>query len=182
MNIEEFTDRLHRLGIDVPAGTLRRWAAEGLVTAPRRVQNPAGRGRLSDWPETSVEEAAACWAVRHLTTRGAAPNVETMQRVRLLSRKLSETPFGIITGDVKPDGTRGLFLFSSALHPLVVNWAVTVEKVRRGWPVLKPARLTFRWTVAGTPHEGTLKTALVDATLEPADRNSVSIHSERIDV
>ena len=140
MNIKEFTDRLHRLGIDVPAGTLRRWAAEGLVTAPQRVQNPAGRGRLSDWPETSVEEAAACWAVRHLTTRGASPNVETLQRVRLLSRKLYETPFGIIRGDVKPDGTRGLFLFSSELHPLVGNWAVTVEKVRRGWPVLKPAR------------------------------------------
>ncbi len=182
MNIEEFTDRLRRLGIDVPAGTLRRWAAEGLITAPKRIQNPEGRGRLSDWPETSVEEAAACWAVRHLTTRGAPPTIETIRKVRLLSYTLYERPFDIIRGDVKSDGTRSLYLFSSALHPLVINWAVTVEKVRRAWPVLKPARLTFRWTIEGREHEGTLKNTLAGITLEQADRNSVSIHSERSDI
>lgn len=182
MNIEELSDKLRSLGITVPSGTLRRWAAEGLISAPKRIQNPEGRGRLSDWPEASVEEAAACWAVRHLTTRGAPPSVETIREVRFLSRTLYERPFGIITGDVRPDGTRGLYLFSSALHPLVINWAVTVEKVRRAWPVLKPARLTFRWTIEGRQHEGTFKATYVDAKLEPSDRNTVSIHSERTDV
>lgn len=182
MNIEEIITRLHTLGVDIPPGTLRRWAAEGLISAPQRTQNPHGRGRLSDWPETTVEEAAACWALRHFNTRWATPTVDAIKRTRRLVGKLRETPFDILKAGLKPDGNRAMFFFSYELHPLIVLWVTTVEKARHGWPIQKPAQVTFAWTIEGTPQAGTLKHTLVGVTLEAADRDVLQIHSERIDL
>ncbi|MGZ4883652.1 MAG: MerR family transcriptional regulator [Halobacteriota archaeon] len=184
MDITAVTDRLRALGVTIPTGTLRRWAAEGLISAPTRTQNPHGRGRLSDWPEPVVEEAAACWALRHLNTTWAVPSNDNIKRVRSLAHKLYETPTDILTAVVRPDGTRGVCFFSYELHPLIVLWATTVEKARHGWPILKPACVTFEWTIEGTPLEGTLKTTLVRVRLEESDDGSnwLQVHSERIDL
>jgi len=182
MNIEDITTRLHSLGVDIPPGTLRRWAAEGLISPPQRTQNPHGRGRLSDWPEASVEEAAACWALRHFNTRWATPTVDAIKRTRRLVGKLRDTPFDILKAGLKPDGSRAMFFFSYELHPLIVLWVTAVEKARRGWHIQKPAQVTFAWTIEGTPQAGTLKHTLVGVTLEAADRDVLQIHSERIDL
>ncbi len=184
MDVDAVIDNLRALGITIPAGTLRRWAAEGLISGPKRSQNPHGRGRLSDWPEASVEEAAACWALRHLNTVWAVPSNDNIKRVRSFAHRLYETPIGIMAGAVKPDGTRGMCFFSYELHPLIVLWATTVEKARHGWPILRPARVTFEWTIEGTPREGTFKKKLVDVNLEKSDddQNWLQVHSERIDL
>ncbi|MGZ4946858.1 MAG: hypothetical protein ACXV5N_10795 [Halobacteriota archaeon] len=182
MNIDTVTAKLRTLGLTIPPGTLRRWAAEGLINAPARVQNPKGRGRLSDWPDSVVEEAAACWVLRHLDMRWAKPTVENIKRVRSLVPQLYETPVGLWKHGVLPDGRRGMFLFSYELHPLAISWAVTVEKVRHNWRILKPARVTFSWTVEGTPRDKTLKLTLVDVTLAEADRDFLEVHSTRTDV
>lgn len=81
MNLEELQMRLQNLGADIPESTLRRWAAEGLIansiryTKPRKKKwgrpykgkdKEAQPGLFSYWPEESLQEAAATWAVRNL--------------------------------------------------------------------------------------------------------------------
>jgi hypothetical protein len=182
MNIEEFTARLRKLGLDIPAGTLRRWAAEGLISPPQRTQNPHGRGRLSNWPEATLEEAAACWAVRHFNTRWATPTTDAIRQTRQLAEKIRETPFDVLKAEIKPDGSRGMFFFSYEMHPLVVLWVTAVEKARQGWAIQKPALVTFDWTIEGTPQAGTLKVTLVGVTLEAADKDVLQIKTKRIDL
>ncbi len=182
MNIKTVTDKLSVLGLTIPAGTLRRWAAEGIVSAPRRTPNPRGRGRLSDWPDKVVEEAAACWVLRHLGMRWAKPTVENIKRVRALVHQLYQSPIGLWKPGVLPDGRRGMFLFSYELHPLAVSWAVTIEKVRHNWRILKPARVTFSWTVEGTTLDRTLKLTLADVAVNDADRDTLEVHSTRTDI
>ena len=67
MRIEQLVDSLLKLGgIQVPVGTMKRWAyTEGTIRdkPPQPVQK--GRGKASEWPEEALEEAAAVWAVRH---------------------------------------------------------------------------------------------------------------------
>ncbi|MEI7827895.1 MAG: hypothetical protein WCI87_08915 [Euryarchaeota archaeon] len=65
MNADELQHRLQGLGLNVKPGTLRRWAADGVITGPRRYfrdkPNGEGRyvGRLADWPDVTVEDVAA---------------------------------------------------------------------------------------------------------------------------
>lgn len=54
---------LRRRGVDLPAGTLRRWAAEGIIPSPRRGQRADGRGTYADWPADTV---AAAYVAHHL--------------------------------------------------------------------------------------------------------------------
>lgn len=56
MRLEEIQKQLEALGLNIPAGTLRRWASEGLIPNPKRYQNPEGRGWLSDWPDETLPE------------------------------------------------------------------------------------------------------------------------------
>ncbi len=67
MRVDQLVDSLQKLGgIQVPAGTIKRWAyTEGTIRdkPPQPVQK--GRGKASEWPEEALEEAAAVWAVRH---------------------------------------------------------------------------------------------------------------------
>ena len=41
MNIDDITAARCADGLEIPAGTIRRWSAEGRIAAPIRVQNPA---------------------------------------------------------------------------------------------------------------------------------------------
>jgi hypothetical protein len=65
MDIHELSERLRQLGARVPEKTLVRWAyTEGVISRPEQHKEGKGRGKLSDWCSTAVEEAAAVWAVR----------------------------------------------------------------------------------------------------------------------
>ena len=174
MNIEAITQKLRALGVTVPAGTIRRWSAEGLVPAPQRVQNPAGRGRLSDWPEATVEEAAAVWALRHLNTKVAAPTVDVITRVKRLVPQVYDAPWELRAWAITPDGRRGIYLASAELHPHLVLWVITLEKVRHGWPIVKPARLTVVW-IRGVNPDGTRLMRFEGMALEEADENGLRI-------
>ena len=54
---------LQGMGVTLPAGTLRYWAAEGIVPRPRRGQRAEGRGTYADWPADTV---AAAYVAYHL--------------------------------------------------------------------------------------------------------------------
>ncbi len=174
MNIVDVTDKLRTLGVTIPAGTIRRWSAEGLLPAPQRVQNPAGRGRLSDWPDATVEEAAAVWALRHLNTKVAAPTVDVIVQVKRLVSLVYDAPWELRTWAVAPDGKRGIYLGSPALHPHLLLWVITVEKVRHYWPIVKPARVTMVWTREVAP-DGTRAMRFEGITLAEADADGFRI-------
>jgi|GEM_PF-827976 hypothetical protein len=88
MDSEQFVKRLGDLGIMIDIGKLQRWSNQKLIPdykthyQPRRKKRgrpsdtvKAGKeggileksrlGRVSDWPEEALEEAAAVWAVRN---------------------------------------------------------------------------------------------------------------------
>ncbi len=174
MNIESVKDKLRALGVTIPTGTIRRWSAEGLIPPPLRVQNPDGRGWLSDWPEATVEEAAAVWAVRHLNTKVAAPTVDVIKEVKRLVPQVYEAPWELRTWAVAPDGKRGIYLGSAELHPHLLLWVITIEKVRRNWPIVKPARVTVILTREVNP-DGTRSNRFEGIALESANENGLRI-------
>jgi len=138
MHINYMRARLSDLGIkyvDLPMPTLRRWAAEGIVTPPMRYSKGkgGGRGRVSYWSDRSLEEAAACWYVRNKISTLIPPSVKVLQKVKLLALALYDP--------------RSLAIVQSKeLYPLVEKWICVVEKVRHNWSVNKPARITILWS------------------------------------
>ena len=67
MNLEQFQSRLCKLGADIPQGTLKRWAYEGLIPRPHRYRKGkgGGRGRAASWNRAAIGDAAALWAIRN---------------------------------------------------------------------------------------------------------------------
>jgi GNAT superfamily N-acetyltransferase len=150
--------RLRELGVDVPDDTVRRWATTKLITGPTRYSKSGQRGQFRDWPEESVEEAAAVWALKNLDTYlGASPNHDTIRRVRHLASEIhhrltKETVLGSslesilhIKKDVTPKGEKRDFICSYDLHPLIELWIASIEKVRHKIPISEPRRVIFLW-------------------------------------
>ena len=72
MNLETFQSQLHKIiGEDIPQGTLKRWAYDGLIPRPKRYQKGKGRGRgrAASWDRAAIADAAALWAVRNVGGR-----------------------------------------------------------------------------------------------------------------
>jgi hypothetical protein len=67
VNLEQFQSRLCKLGADIPQGTLKRWAYEGLIPRPHRYRKGkgGGRGRAASWTRAAIGDAAALWAIRN---------------------------------------------------------------------------------------------------------------------
>lgn len=177
MHIEDITTALAALGLEIPAGTIRRWAAEGLIPAPLRVQNPVGRGRLSDWPDAAVEESACVWALRHLNTKVATPTVAVIRKVKELVPVVYDAPWELRVWGVARDGRRGIYLWSPELHPHLMLWVITREKARHRWPIIKPALVTMVWTREDAP-EGARSARFEGVKLEYADENGLRIRQK----
>lgn len=67
MDLEQFQSQLHKLGADIPQGTLKRWAYDGLIPRPKRYKKGkgGGRGRAASWDRAAIADVAALWAVRN---------------------------------------------------------------------------------------------------------------------
>ncbi|MGZ7180457.1 MAG: hypothetical protein ACXVIB_06630 [Halobacteriota archaeon] len=144
MDMDAFQRRLAAFFLsDAPAeSTLRRWAtySEGLIHPPRRYSKGAkgGRGRFSDWPEESVEDAAACWYIRQIKRPIKRPSITALNEAKRLAKRAYTTPFGNpFWLTEKPGGFQ--------LYPLVVRWICTVEKIRHKRPA-EPVRVAFNWS------------------------------------
>jgi len=164
MNIQELKKKLSGLGITIPPSTLRNWQSEGLISA-----NSKGKGSKVDWPESVIPTIAGIYAVRRDSEgRVKRISVSDLKKVRdfannffaTLERYRNNTDdprlldfYETIYTDVDfkepitlPDGSiarfRLLFL-SEELHPLVMTWIATVEKLLLGIPVTTPAAITY---------------------------------------
>jgi hypothetical protein len=102
MNSEQFVKRLAEFGITIDKEKLRRWSNQELIPPyethyqPRRrkkgrppneaekegrIIEKARLGRVSEWPEEALEQAAAVWAVRH-NERGVRITAEMVKVIK----------------------------------------------------------------------------------------------------
>jgi hypothetical protein len=166
MNTKELVDKLQKiLGVEVPKGTLRRWAHEGLIPSPQPIGRKGERGRFVSWPQETVEQAAAVYIVRKSSRLLWA---KTTKDVLLATKDVVDRFYATInefveTGDtnvlqklddlLKPvksslfrsDGGTGCMIGGLALNPLVVTWIATMEKIRNEKPVYAHMRVCFHW-------------------------------------
>lgn len=148
MRLEQIQDKLKELGIEKPLGTLRRWASEGLVPSPNKYQNPNGRGQLSDWPEEFIWEAAAVEVIKKYKFKWSKSTPEAIKEARRIAKEIVskiENPKYTLPASSGSDssGQEGYFIHSKELQELILMWIITVEKVKQGWPIEKPAKVRF---------------------------------------
>ncbi|MGB7901435.1 MAG: hypothetical protein WCG09_03220 [Halobacteriota archaeon] len=164
MDSDELVDHLQKiLDVEVPKGTLRRWAWQGLIPAPKPIGRKGERGRFVSWPLETVEQAAAVYVVRHTDVRWA----KTTKDALLAAKDVADHFYATINKFVETGDTNTLLklnhflkpakapLFASdggvgwhggfALHPLVVTWIATLEKIRHNQPVYEPMSVRFHW-------------------------------------
>lgn len=144
---------------------LVRWAyTEGVIQKPERHKNnngtaEKGRGKVSDWCDTAVEEAAAVWAVRNIPDKRNIPK-ERIKTIKDAADCVYRYPaaFYDLPPDVKitgPEPTsqsswRALKIYVDAnlvLDAQVKTWIAAKEKAKRpSVKVSEPKRLVFHWT------------------------------------
>jgi hypothetical protein len=169
MNANDLDQRLLGLGFTVKRGTLRSWAAQGIITGPRRYfrDKPAGQGRyagrMADWPEATVEDVAAYltlkeWQLRQPRKRGEKLVLlkPWMPLLRDQVKSWYETPFWC-TGLHGMAYSKELqdYLSDAGVHCYIMDftfgfffsWLPTIEKVRHNWPLEKPATIVYVWDI-----------------------------------
>ncbi len=165
MNTEELISRLRTiLTVEVPAGTLRRWAYEGLIPHSQSTGHAGKRGRFVSWPAETVEQASAVYVLRHAKIPWAKTDKKTLlaakevvYRFYAIIQKFRETEdpdllfgFGKLLAPVAsplfvPKGMRGHMYGGVTLNPLVVTWIATLEKIRHARAVYTHLEVIFNW-------------------------------------
>jgi len=159
VNFEELSSRLEELGIVIPGGTIRRWRWQGLIEGPEaRWKGPhGGRGRFMEWPERTVEDIAAMWAVRRDGSQALPPSAKRIEQIKSVVQNFYRWPIatyklppftlaGPMRGTtLKCSDIKMRFAEDERLHQLVVKWIIAVEKAKRLWPMSEPARVVFHW-------------------------------------
>jgi len=207
LDIRTLIKRLHRLGInDISEDALQKWAYHGLIPRSEPVEKYRGPGHSTEYPEQTVEEAAAVWYIRKALGERNTPwkDVKRARHVAKEYHKALMTDFDACNkfwrSDVSPtpspialslseesqqhfvheDGTGvGTYTHSYDLHPLIVLWICTVEKVkyirkekggRHNILIDTPVRVSFDWaaTEGGLQFRGT--------HAEKAKQDTVTIH------
>lgn len=68
MNEHQLHTRFRELGFELPHSSIKRWSRQGLLPQPTVAMSRGtggGRGRAADWPEKTVEQAAAIYSIRN---------------------------------------------------------------------------------------------------------------------
>ena len=171
MNHKELEERLKETGIQsLPIGTLRRWAAEGLIEHPVREARPPKRGRFAEWPEKALEDAVASWMVRYSDPVWGPPSKTHLLNIKHVAEELQVAPWkqcGIGLRLIPDDPPRYAFeeqryspyvaediggnseYISFTPHQLVSKWLAAVEKVRRKSPLRDSAIIIYDWIIDG---------------------------------
>jgi hypothetical protein len=180
VKFEELQSKLKELDVIIPAGTIRRWAAEDLIKKPMRRPKSKGEGRgtVSDWSQQSLEEIAGVWAVKRygfsgrylsetvpIVKRWASMFYKNPFRWKWLHRKLYNdfyTEGGLIESyysKILPNkDLRGFGKTVFKAHSYDFDqWVMAIEKVRAGWSVSKHVNVTFIFRAYGTIEDKTFQ-------------------------
>ncbi|MGZ4864520.1 MAG: hypothetical protein ACXV5H_04765 [Halobacteriota archaeon] len=172
MKAEELQSELKQIGIDVPMGTLGRWAHEDLISGPRRYTEPGKRGHFADWPEASLEETAACWVVRHSDPVWGPPSKAHIKGIREAAHELWKMPWlscvieqpphkyfeaaqthadhfytPLVSPYVTPDEGSDFQYVSFTPHALVTKWMAAVEKARQRIAISTGTVIVYDWII-----------------------------------
>ncbi|MEI7827759.1 MAG: hypothetical protein WCI87_08215 [Euryarchaeota archaeon] len=174
MNLKQFQSQLRKLGVNIPQGTLKRWAYDGLIPRPKRYKKGrgGGRGRAASWDRAAIAEVAALWAIRNA---GGHKLLQSKKRIDVIrhaadylfrgERSLMFDPIILLTdpnatwqsvkvryinenfpaSDLELFPGKNLTEQSDALNTLVVAWICAKEKARRKKSMLQPARVVMHW-------------------------------------
>lgn len=127
---------LRRAGIDLPHGTLRRWAATDLIPRPYRYSTDRP-GRYADWPDETPGEAGAAWALLRGQTAlpGARWPIDQVRRARDVARRIMA---GATWDALAAEGvTWGEFMGAQ-------QWLLVRARVLSGRRYDEPIQLTIR--------------------------------------
>ncbi len=190
MDHEDLTKVLDEVGLGpkkLPRSTLRNWARDGLVPKPTPYSKPGKQGRYRNWKQETVEEAAAVWVIRNLPNDEfwSPPSINTIKRIKHEANKVSEK----LRSDPKsykdvfrqqhdPKGDEFSYIISYDLHPFIVSWITTVEKVKKRKSVHGPAKVIFDWNHHLIFENGDESSELKfdGVKLEPSNQNTVTLH------
>lgn len=173
MTLNTVQKRLHRLGVDIPKNTLKRWAYDGLIPRPERYKKGKGKGmgRAVSWDREAILDAASLWAVKDVSGHKLMPSKKRIDVIKHAVGHVYESPFAIYDNPPRKfqsavgqsvsvkyinEGFPGLLLFpgktlpdrSDALNSMVVAWICAREKARRGMPIREPRRVVMHWKTA----------------------------------
>lgn len=202
MDMDELVTQLEELvGVKVPSGTLRRWAYEGLIPGPEEEGKRGRRGRFCNWSREALEQAAVIYTLRHSSVpwgdtktkfllaakqavdkyyQSLADFCETRDRAAvtkayLESQKKVSAPWLSFSGKSPTEG----YMFGDAkLHPLIVTWIVTLEKMRHGKPLAEPFEVVFTVDpqVVYIKSEITMNPTFEGVTLEPSNSDKFRVN------
>lgn len=211
MNLEQFQSRLRKIGADIPQGTLKRWAYDGLISRPERYKKGqgGGKGRAASWNRAAIADAAALWAVRNA---GGHKLLQSKKRIDVIKhavasifrgdQPLSFDAFLLMTDPYATwrsvkiryvnEGFPGLELFPGkrptdrldTLNSLIVVWMCAYEKARKGMPLQNSARVTlhYRGVADETGIVSELSRVLEKTTIEAADCDELIYYENGVDV
>lgn len=175
------------IGEDIPASTLRRWAAEGIISPPEVATN----GATGDWPEDTVAQIVATWRALHWLMRPTRSDVRAAREIALehvtnpqvfadRSLKVIEPKRHEREAWLIPDSTGAAevlgqgYMLGGRLQPLVVTWGATYAKALYGWPLDKAAAVGYVYEA----HNGEL-VRLEEPRIREADMDTLAVHFER---
>jgi len=198
VDTDELVSRLRTiLGIEIPKGTLRRWAFENLIPSSKPKGQKGTRGRFVSWPQDTVEQAVAVYVLRHTKI----PWAKTTREPLLAAKSVVDRFYAVISDFCEteipnvlrkldellepvessffaaPEG-KGYMYGGVTLNPLIVTWITTLEKVRHNRPVFEPAKVVFNWNwhVVHEGGEDLLKMKYDGVSFEPSDGDTISRH------
>ena len=200
MNFTELDAKLRAVGVIVPDGTIRRWAFQDkLVARPKRYWvKGGGKGRRTDWPEEAFEDVAVVFVLRNSYTYWAKPRTEALREAKEFvskfyeiidkSRRTSDTSVvneldqQLVWVEITPnkyfaEGGRGMMHGDYQLHPLIVQWIITLEKLRNGKPLFEPGEVTLTWHRAATS-DGARQLIYDGVSIEASKADQLSRHFE----
>ena len=190
-NIRNIVSQLEAIiGVKIPEGTLRRWASEGLIPKPELEVRGDKQDRLWLWPPATVEQAAVVYTLRNKdlpwgrTKKGK--NATISRNMLLEAKKMVQHLYASVnkgkieSADVSdmfhllkavtllPNG--GCMFGGYAIHPVFTAWVTTLEKIRRGKPLVEPLKVLFSWRVdiEQEDDEESLKLKYMGITVEPS--------------
>jgi|GEM_PF-1525690 len=140
------------LGFELPEGTLRRWAAEGVISAPQRRSMGRG-GSFSHWGGDVPAEAAGVYVLRGGEKRRKTPRATVIKKIQEVAFGIYTHPFVVLSlaDDTPDEEDPHLEAVTFELEcppyaePFLLPYLIATEKARHRWPLERPAIVLFEW-------------------------------------
>ena len=166
---EVIRELAQRWNIEISRGTLQRWTNAGLVPEPVTGSLGRGRGRFTDYPEGTAEQAAASWWVLHMP--GIRPAAQMVAEAREAALRFHEAA---------TEGGAALRAYLRNVTPQVtprleMAWLNAWRKALASWPLDRPARLVYQYAAPAGQRATAENLRFTEVQLEAAEQDVLDI-------